>query len=205
MKRKRTNTIPTETSLAVVKLNTIVLPENKSSIEQIKDYINYDNIVTEYNTYQSENPMTRMRKYAPDMAVQVACSMYTGKGLQEVGRCCSISSSTIAKYADKLPTFAVAIKRAHELYMAYWLELGTLNIGTKGFNSSMYIYQVSNRFKTHGWTRQDVKDTGGNTTINVDARKQSVNLIEARKTYKNLSSMELKALTKIAESQTMED
>lgn len=140
---------------------------------------------------EKKNKIGRPTKYDPAMCEIVVEVMEQGFSFEAVAGHLGICKDTLYEWAKKYPDFSDAKKRGLEQSRIFWEALGIEHIVTKSdsktekqghnttttsksrsLNSSVYIFNLKNRF---GWSDKKEVELGGddlNFTLNFNLDKE---------------------------------
>ena len=102
------------------------------------------------------------RKYSPELGPQLVEIMSKGASVFEAAVELNISANLIYTWAKQHPEFKVYFDEAHRRSRAWWERQGRENVGSKGFNSVLWMMNMSNRFarldysEPHVWSQKQV-------------------------------------------------
>jgi hypothetical protein len=117
----------------------------------------------------------RPSKYDPAMCETVLVLGEQGKSKAQIAKALEVTRETVDIWARKYPDFSDAIKRAHDLALAWWEDAGQagLTAGQGNFNATAFIFQMKNRFRADYRDQQDhnhgVSDELGELLARIDA------------------------------------
>jgi hypothetical protein len=98
----------------------------------------------------------RPTKYRRDMCDQVIACGRQGMGRAEIAAELDVSRDTLRNWERQHPEFFAAMRRAHDLELAWWEGQGRRGIWAgKEFNANAYGLQMRNRFAAE-YSRPDV-------------------------------------------------
>lgn len=114
----------------------------------------------------------RNRKYKPEYAQQLLEHVKSGRSYISFAAECGVSVSTLYEWRDKHPEFKEAWQIAQPLAFKHWENQGMMGLWLDKdmmFNTTNYIFQMTNRFRSLGWKRGDTeeKQAQGSRPINV--------------------------------------
>jgi hypothetical protein len=115
----------------------------------------------------------RPSSYDPAFCEQVIDLGEQGKSKAQIAAALNVSRTTMDKWAQDNPDFMDAVKRAGELALAWWEDMGqsALLLGSKNFNATAYIFQMKNRF------REEYRDAS-TSELNVNAHHKHHHTVE---------------------------
>jgi hypothetical protein len=98
----------------------------------------------------------RPSKYDPsfcDLVIELGAQ---GKSKAQLAASIGVSRETVDLWAKVHPEFSDSLKWAKDLALAWWEDLGQMNICRVGFNATGFIFQMKNRFKDDYKDRHEV-------------------------------------------------
>ena len=100
-------------------------------------------------------------------------SLYeNGAGDVEIARELKIPVREFYKMEKELPTFARFVELGRTMSQAWWYSKGRTNIANKDFNTSLYNFNMKNRF---GWAdKVETTDKSSDETLNADQLKAEI-------------------------------
>jgi hypothetical protein len=98
----------------------------------------------------------------------------------EVMRALSLSPRSWELLIDSEDTeFGSMVEFGQLLSQAWWLTQGRINLTTRNFNTSLYSFQMKNRFEWTDKTEQSIKGLDYKNTDNKDLAKEVDDLLAA--------------------------
>jgi hypothetical protein len=103
----------------------------------------------------------RNRKYKPDHAASLIEHMKDGSSFMSFGAVVGVSKATLYDWLDTYPEFKEAYEVAKLQALSWWEKQGKEGLwNTKecSLNTGAFVFQVANRFKENGYTRNPQGD-----------------------------------------------
>lgn len=98
----------------------------------------------------------RPSKYDPTFCELVLDLGAKGKSKAQMASALGVDRSTLDDWIKTRAEFRVAIAHARDLALAWWEDLGQMNVCRKGFNAQGYAFQMTNRFPADYRNKQEV-------------------------------------------------
>jgi transposase len=114
----------------------------------------------------------RPSKYDPAFCERVLELGREGKSKTQIAAAIDVSRVTLGTWGEQHPDFLAALKRARELELAWWENVGQKHMLAPGFNATAFIFQMKNRFREEYRDVQTIDSTirrPGDTTGISDA------------------------------------
>ena len=103
----------------------------------------------------------RNRKYKPEYAEQLIAHMSDGSSFMSFGAEVGVGRTTLYDWVHTYPEFAQAFELAKIKALAWWEKQGKeglWNTKESSLNTGAFVFQVANRFKENGYTRNPQGD-----------------------------------------------
>lgn len=92
----------------------------------------------------------------------------------EIARALGITAARFYNLIEEVPSFANFVERGRTLAQAWWYSAGRKNLFTKEFNTTLYNFNMKNRF---GWA--DKVETGEKSDKPIDQQQAKAALVQA--------------------------
>jgi hypothetical protein len=103
----------------------------------------------------------RNRKYKPEYAAMLINHMSDGSSFMSFGAVAEVSKATLYDWLDTYPEFKEAYEIAKLQALSWWEKQGKAglwNTKESSLNTGAFVFQVANRFKENGYTRNPQAD-----------------------------------------------
>lgn len=110
-----------------------------------------------------QDVFARNRKYKPEYAQSLIEHMSDGSSFYSFGARVSVGKTTLYDWLEKYPEFKEAYEIARLQSLAWWEKQGQeglWNTKETSLNTGAFVFQVSNRFKGEGYTRNPQANEG---------------------------------------------
>ena len=110
-----------------------------------------------------------------------------GAGLAEYCKLFKVTPPTLKNWGKKHDWFREAVEYAQMLSYAWWEKEGRLNLNNRGYNSSLYMTNMMNRW---GWGRNSNKEL-----LPGQGNKEITGITVTYDTTENIKTKHIKSLT----------